>query len=111
MAYTENKQLYSGTVTANGNSYSAPIEVNEYREAIIYVHITARVSGKINLWLMHQDTISEVWYSLNYWDKLETVEAFTPLEITSCLGSKMAIKWTIEGATDMTLEVNGSFKS
>ena len=65
----------------------------------------------VKFWLMQQDTISEVWYVLNYWDKLEAAEALTPLEITSCLGSKIAIKWTIEGATNMTFEVNGSFKS
>ncbi len=107
---TEDIQVYAGTITGDGNSYSTPIDVGGAMEAVLFLDVTDVSDGKVTVSIMIQDTISGKWLELDAFDKSENA-GIVMLPITSGLGSTIACSWVVEGSTNITLALNASIKA
>ena len=109
---TEDVQIYGGTVTENGNSYAAPINVKGAGEVVLFLDVTA-ASGTdptLVVYLMTQDTISEKWFEIGKFDTMSGISTDTT-PIINGLGSFLGCAWEI-GGTDpsFTFALNASIK-
>jgi len=109
---TEDVQIYSGAVTANGDSYATPIRVKGASEIVLFLDITA-VSGTdptLIVYLMTQDTISGKWFPIGKFDAVSSPD----LDITfiiNGLGSYIACAWEVDGTNpSFTFALNASIK-
>ena len=109
----EEVQLYSGTITTNGNSYANPIEVRNAGEVVLFLDVTA-VAGtnpSLTVYLMTQDTISGKWFLVgNFTPK--TAPGTDITYIINGLGSYVACAWAVTGI-DPSFEfaLNASIKA
>ena len=107
------QQIFSGTVTASGNSRSTPVSTKHVKEATIYFDITV-VSGTdptLDVTLKVHDLLGDNWFLLATFSQQSTVT--TDLgAIGFALGEEMAIDYVV-GGTDtptFTFSVNATFK-
>lgn len=111
IVYTQS--LYSGTVTASGNSQSAPIIVRYAKECAIFLDITAAsgTNPTLDITIQIYDKLSEKWYTLaTFTQKTGTGQDVGYVEYG--LGEKMAVKWVVGGTNTptFTFAVNATFK-
>jgi len=110
LAYTD--QLYSGTATASGDTYTSPVGTKYAKEGTFFLDITA-VSGTsptLDVTLRVYDRFSDDWYLLGTF----TQKNSTGIDIGQIqygLGEKVAIKYVISGSNpSFTFSVNATFK-
>ena len=109
---TSDEQIYGGTVTENGDSYTIPINVKGAGEVVLFLDVTA-VSGTdptLVIKLMTQDTISNKWFEIGRFDSVSSVTTDVTFIING-LGSFLAGAWEL-GGTDpsFTFALNASIK-
>ena len=110
IAYTQ--KIFSGTVTANGNSQSTPINTQHAKECSIFFDITAAsgTSPTIDLTIQIYDSISDKWYTLGYFDQKTGVGTDVGY-VEYAIGEKMAVSYVIGGTNpSFTIAVNATFK-
>jgi len=109
-AYTD--QLYNGTATSSGNTYTTPIVTSYVQEASVFLKVTA-VSGSnptLDVEIMQYDRISDDWYLLGTFSQKSSTGTDVG-QIPYGLGEKMAIKYTIGGTSpSFTFQVNTTMK-
>jgi len=110
LAYTD--QLFSGTATSSGDSYSTPVVTRYVKEGTFFLDITA-VSGTnptLDVTLRVYDRFSDDWYLLGTF----TQKNSTGIDIGQVeygLGEKVAIRYVIGGTNpSFTFSVNATFK-
>jgi hypothetical protein len=110
IAYTE--QLYSGTATASGDTYTTPILVKYAKEASIFFKVTAASgsSPTLDVVVMEYDPRSDDWYILATFSQ-KTGTGTDVGYVEYGLGEKMAINYVIGGTTpSFTFQVNATLK-
>ena len=109
---TENKQIYSGTVTTNGNSFSTPINVKNAGEIVLFLDVTdvqGNTPGLI-VYLMTQDPISEKWFLIGNFDNKTAIGTDITFIING-IGSTIACSWAVSGVDpSFTFALNASIK-
>lgn len=110
---TEDLPIYGGTVTANGNSYSNPIDVKNASEVVLFLDVTA-ASGTdqgLIVYIMTKDTISGKWFLIGNFDNKSEIGTDITYIING-LGSYMACSWAVTGVDpSFTFALNASVKS
>ena len=121
---TENKQIYSGTVTTNGNSYSTPINVKNAGEIVLEEKVDPKcqrvlfldvtdVQGNtpgLIVYLMTQDPISEKWFLIGNFDNKTAIGTDITFIING-IGSTIACSWAVSGVDpSFTFALNASIK-
>jgi len=107
---TENKQIYAGTVSANGDSYSTPVNVKSAGEVVLFLDVTEVVGvGGLVVSLMTQDEISGKWFLIgNFSSKSAASTDIT--YIINGLGSSIACSWILTPGSQFTFALNASIK-
>jgi len=109
---TVEKEIYSGTVTTNGDSYSIPIDVSRAGEVVLFLDVTA-ASGTnpgLTVYLMTQDPIGGKWYLVGNFDPLTAIGTDITYIING-LGSYIACAWAVTGIDpSFTFALNASIK-
>ena len=109
---TEDLQIYSGTVTTNGNSYSTPINVKSAGEVVLFLDVTdvqGTTPGLI-VYLMTQDSISGKWFLIGNFDSKSAIGTDITYIING-LGSFIACSWAVTGVDpSFTFSLNASIK-
>ena len=109
---TEDKQVYSGTVTTNGNSYSTPIDVRNAGEVVLFLDVTDAQGNTPGLivYIMTQDSISGKWFLIGNFDNKTAIGTDVTF-IVNGLGSKIACSWAVTGVNpSFTFALNASIK-
>lgn len=109
---TEVKQIYGGVVSANGNSYTDPIDVSRAGEVVLFLDVTdvQGTSPELIVHIMTQDPIGGKWYLIGNFDKKSTIGTDITYVING-LGSYIACAWEV-GGTDpsFSFALNASIK-
>lgn len=95
--------LYSGTISASGNTSATPITTRYDKEAIIFLDITG-VTGTnptLDLTLKVYDDLSAKWYTIATFDQKTGVTTDVGY-IEYGLNSKMAVYYVIGGTATPT---------
>jgi len=109
-AYSE--QLFSGTKTASGNTYTTPVTTTYVREATFFLKITAASgsSPTLDVTIMEYDSKSDDWYLLATFSQ-KTGTGNVVGYVGYGLGEKLAINYVIGGSNpSFTFQVNATFK-
>jgi hypothetical protein len=109
--YSSDVLLYSGTVTANGDSKSLAIDTFSFKEANFYLKVTAKsgTSPTLNVSVIVYDPHTNDWYTLVSFTQKSDVG--TELKTCSLVGKKIAISWTVGGTSpSFTFKVSAHLK-
>ena len=111
---TSDEQIYSGTVTESGNSYSTPINVKGASEIVLFLDVMA-VSGTnptLIINLMTKDTINNKWFLMRKGDFTSTSNTTAVTQqVDSGLGSYIACNWVVGGQNPrFSFTLNASIK-
>jgi hypothetical protein len=109
---TEDLQIYSGTVTESGNSYSSPISVKSAGEVVLFLDVTSASGTDPTLLvkLMTKDTISNKWFLIGNFDSVSGPTTDITFVIHG-LGSYIATAWEVGGTNpSFTFALNASIK-
>lgn len=103
MILSHSETLYSGTISASGDTSATPIITKYDKEAIIYLDITA-VTGTnptLDLTIKIYDEVSEKWYELADFDqKITTGQDVGYVEYG--INDKMALFYEVGGTNTPT---------
>jgi hypothetical protein len=110
---TSDEQIYGGTVTENGDSYAAPINVKGAGEVVLFLDVTVAsgTNPTLIVKLMTQDTISTKWFEIGKFDTVSSVTTDTT-PIINGLGSFLGCVWEVGGTDNpsFTFALNASIK-
>ena len=105
--YTE--QLFSGTVTASGDSSATPVKMSWAKEATFLIDITALTAGQtLDVVIKTYNSLADKWHKLAEWNTFSAVttdEGF----VGYGLGEQLAVFYTLSGGS-CTFSVNAVFK-
>jgi len=110
IAYTQ--ELYSGTVTASGNTSATPITTKHGKEATIFLDITATsgTSETLDLTLKIYNSGASKWHTLATFDQ-KTATGTDVGYIDYGIGEKMAVYYVVGGTTpSFTFSINVGIK-
>jgi len=104
-------ELFSGSITGNGNTQSTPIVTRWVKEGTFFVDITALGAGTtLTLTLKTYNRLADKWHKLAVWTgftAIGTDEVF----IGYGLGDSMSLTYTLSGGTTTaTFSVNAQLK-
>jgi hypothetical protein len=103
--------LFSGTVTASGDTQSTPIITKWVREAVFFLDITA-ISGTgatLAIDLQTYNTLADKWHKLAEWE--DKTATGTDEGFVTILGEKVAVDYTVSGTNpSITFSVTAHFK-
>ena len=110
IAYTQ--EIFSGTVTADGNSRSTPVSTKHAKECIVYFDITAidGTNPTLDVTIKVYNPLREKWFLLATFDQKSTVTTdFGAIQYG--LGERIAIDYAV-GGTDpsFTFTIDATFK-
>lgn len=109
---SHNETLFSGTVTANGNSRSSPVITKWAKEGIFFIDITA-VSGTsptLDITLKIYNELDEKWHLLATFSQKTAVGTDIGY-VQYGLGEKVAIDYAVGGTTpSFTFKVTTNLK-
>jgi len=97
------REIYSGTITAEGNTHDDPIPCKWATEATFFLNITA-ISGNLDLEIQTQDTLTGEWHKLATFDTKNTIctdEGF----IDYGIGERLALEYDTTGSATFSLNV------
>ena len=104
-------ELFSGSVTGNGNSSSTPIITKWCKEGVFYLDVTAVGSGTtITVDLRTYDSAADNWHMRARWSGKASVGQDAG-HIEFGMGEKMAVFYSFSGGTTTaTFTVNAYLK-
>jgi len=99
---------YSGTITANGNTQSSPLNVSNYQELHMYIDITA-VSGTsptLDVYLQSQSPSSSNWVDVQQlWSSLNSTGTYYNYVGALGVAENVALRWVIGGTNSPSFTV------
>ena len=95
-------EIYSGTVTGNGDSHSTPINTKWEKECVLLLNVTA-ASGTLDLTVETHNTLRDTWHTLATFSTVSaTGTDIGPIEYG--LGEEIGLSWVVSGSFTFTLD-------
>jgi hypothetical protein len=100
MSYKQTTLLASAARTTSGNTESTPVSVGWYKEADLFLNVSAASGGSptLDVVIETQDPASGVWATLTSFTQ-KTTTGSELKTISTNLGYRIAVKYTIGGST------------
>ena len=96
-------EIFSGSVTADGNTQDTPTKCRWSKEATFFLNITA-ISGTLDIEIQTKDPLTSEWHKLATFDQKSgtgTDEGF----IDYGIGEQLSAKYVIDGSATFSLNV------
>ena len=98
-----NQEIFSGTVTIDGNTHSSPVRCRWAVEATFFLNVSD-INGSLELEIQTKDSRTGEWHKLATFDKktsIGTDEGF----IDYGIGEQLAIEYVVSGTVTFSLNV------
>ena len=98
MGISHNATLWSGEVSASGNTSTAPVNTKYDYEAIFFLSITAKsgTNPTLDLTIKVKDTITSLWHTLATFTQ-KTTEGTDVGFVDAGLGEQVALYYVVGG--------------
>ena len=100
--------LYSGTVTANGDTKTNPIGVRQFKGGLFFIKCSAITGGSLAVKVITYDPATDDWYDLVDFTAITATGKEMKVQ-NADIGTRIALVWTYAG-TSVTFKVGACLK-